>query len=219
MDVLNKITKITGEHNAQLVVVSKTYPVERIKEVYDLGQRVFGENKVQEILDKKDLLPDDIRWHMIGHLQTNKVKYIVPFISMIHSVDSEKLLNEIQKQAKKSGRTVDILLQIHVAREETKFGLDEKELDEIVQKMIQNDFSHIRCRGLMGMASFSDDLDLVRNEFKTLKRIFDKVRNQWKDNDFDTLSMGMSGDYEIALEEGSTMIRVGSLIFGKRNYL
>ncbi len=218
MDVLNKITKLTGEHNAQLLVVSKTYPAERIKEVYDAGQREFGENKVQEILEKKDLLPDDIQWHMIGHLQTNKVKLIVPFISMIHSVDSEKLLVEIQKHAKRFDRKVDILLQVHVAQEETKFGLNEQELDMLIQKIALQQFSHIRCRGLMGMASFSDDMDLVRSEFRGLKRMFDKVSNQLKDKDFNTLSMGMSGDYEIALEEGSTLVRVGSLIFGKRNY-
>lgn len=219
MDVLDKITKLTGEHNAQLVVVSKTYPADRVKEVYDSGQRIFGENKVQEILEKKDVLPEDIQWHMIGHLQSNKVKYIVPFITLIHSIDSEKLLQEVQKQAKKIDRVVDVLLQVHVAQEETKFGLDENELTALAQKIAHQEFSHIRCRGIMGMASFSDNEDLVRKEFRILKGLFDKVKSQYLNNkDFDTLSMGMSGDYEIALEEGSSMVRIGSLIFGKRNY-
>lgn len=219
MDVLDKITKLTGEHNAQLVVVSKTYAAERIKEVYDSGQRAFGENKVQEILEKKDVLPEDIQWHMIGHLQSNKVKYIVPFITLIHSIDSEKLLQEVQKQAKKIDRVVDVLLQVHVAQEETKFGLDKNELMALIQKIATQKFSHIRCRGIMGMASFSDDEVLVRSEFRLLKGLFDTVRKLYPENkDFNTLSMGMSGDYEMALEEGSSMVRIGSLIFGKRNY-
>lgn len=218
MDIINKITKIIEENHAQLVVVSKTYSAERILEVYQRGLRVFGENKVQEILEKKDLLPSDIQWHMIGHLQSNKVKFIAPFIAMIHSVDSEKLLEQIQKQAKRNHRTIDVLLQMYIATEETKYGLNEEELKMILDRIDKNDFPNIRLRGLMGMASFSEDLSLVRSEFKSLKIIFDNVQSLYKNDAFDTLSMGMSGDYEIALEEGSTMVRIGSLIFGKRNY-
>ncbi|MCO5229746.1 MAG: YggS family pyridoxal phosphate-dependent enzyme [Chitinophagales bacterium] len=218
MDIITKITKIIEENHAQLVVVSKTYPPERILEVYQRGLRVFGENKVQEILEKKDLLPSDIQWHMIGHLQSNKVKFIVPFISMVHSVDSDRLLSEIQKQAKRVGRTIDILLQIYIATEESKYGLSEDELWVILDKINHLKFPNIRLRGLMGMASFSDDMDVVRGEFKRLKIIFDNVKSKYPADFFDTLSMGMSGDFELALEEGSTMVRIGSLIFGKRDY-
>lgn len=218
MDVLNKITKFVEEHHAQLVVVSKTYPSERLKEVYDQGIRIFGENKVQEILEKKEILPSDIQWHMIGHLQSNKVKQIVSFITLIHSVDSEKLLNEIQKQAKKIDRKVDVLLQMHIAMEETKFGLDENELKNILDNINSGKYSHVRIRGLMGMATFTEDENIVRNEFKTLKKIFDQTKLSLLHSSFDTLSMGMSGDYELAIEEGSNMVRIGSLIFGKRNY-
>lgn len=218
MDILNKITKIAEDNHAQLVVVSKTYPAERIQEVYDRGQRIFGENKVQEILEKKDLLPSDIRWHMIGHLQTNKVKYIVSFIDLIHSVDSEKLLTEINKQAQKVDRVVDILLQVYVAQEETKFGLDESELTTLAQKIADGQFPHIRCKGVMGMASFSDDSTQVRSEFREIKRFSQLVKDILKSEDANIVSMGMSGDYPMALEEGSNMIRIGSLIFGQRNY-
>lgn len=218
MDVLNKITKFVEEHHALLVVVSKTYPTDRIKEVYDQGIRIFGENKVQEILEKKDILPADIQWHMIGHLQSNKVKQIVPFITLIHSIDSEKLLNEVQKQAQKIDRKVDVLLQIFIAKEDTKFGLDENELKSIIEKVNSGQYSHVRIRGLMGMATFSDDESIVRNEFKTLKVLFDQTQLSLQNSFFDTLSMGMSGDYEMAIAEGSNMVRIGSLIFGKRNY-
>ncbi|HUH72794.1 MAG TPA: YggS family pyridoxal phosphate-dependent enzyme [Chitinophagales bacterium] len=215
---MNKITKFVEEHHAQLVVVSKTYPTDRIMEVYHQGIKIFGENKVQELLEKKDLLPADIQWHMIGHLQSNKVKQIVPFVTLIHSVDSEKLLKEIQKQAKKIDRTVDILLQMHIAKEDTKYGLDETELKTILEKVNSDQYSHLRVRGLMGMATFSDDINVVRTEFKTLKVIFDQSKLYLQNASFDTLSMGMSGDYELAIEEGSNMVRIGSLIFGKRNY-
>lgn len=216
--MLDKITNLLEKHDAELVAVSKTYPAERILEVYNQGQRIFGENRVQEIMDKKDDLPDDIQWHLIGHLQRNKVKYIAPFISMIHSVDSERLLREINKQAERSERIIDILLQVHIAEEDTKFGLDKTELMELVEKVAANEFPHIRCRGLMGMATFSDDKELVRSEFKRLKKYFNQIKSSvLKQEEFDTVSMGMSGDYEIALEEGSTMLRIGSLIFGKRD--
>lgn len=218
MDILNKITKIAEDYHAQLVVVSKTYPAERIQEVYDRGQRIFGENKVQEILEKKDLLPRDIKWHMIGHLQTNKVKYIVSFIDLIHSVDSEKLLLEINKQAQKVDRVVDILLQVYVAQEETKFGLVESELCALAQKIAEGRFPYIRCKGVMGMASFSEDTIQVRNEFKEIKRLSQVVKDILQSDEANIISMGMSGDYPIALEEGSNMIRIGSLIFGQRNY-
>lgn len=216
---LDKITNLVEKHHAQLVAVSKTYPPEKILEVYQKGIRLFGENKVQEILEKKDVLPQDIQWHMIGHLQTNKVKLIVPFISLIHSVDSLKLLKEINKQAAKIDRNINILLQVHIASESSKFGLDELELSEIVSQLKLKKFPNIRCRGLMGMATFTEDEGVVRQEFRTLKSLFDKVHDELKDPDFNILSMGMSGDYAIALEEGSTMLRIGSLIFGRRNYL
>ena len=217
MDVLNKITKFVEEHHTTLVVVSKTYSSDRIMEVYDRGIRIFGENKVQEILEKKDILPSDIQWHMIGHLQSNKVKQIIPFITLIHSVDSEKLLNEIQKQAQKIDRKVDVLLQMHIAKEETKFGLDENELKSILEKLNSNQYSHVRIRGMMGMATFSDDMNIVRSEFKSLKILFNQTKLNLQNSAFDTLSMGMSGDYELAIEEGSNMVRIGSLLFGSRN--
>ncbi|MCZ2392803.1 MAG: YggS family pyridoxal phosphate-dependent enzyme [Chitinophagales bacterium] len=218
MDIINKITKIIEDNHAQLVVVSKTYSPERILEVYQRGLRVFGENKVQEIMEKKDLLPSDIQWHMIGHLQSNKVKLIAPFISMIHSVDSEKILSEIQKQAKKIQRRIDVLLQMYIATEETKYGLSEDEMWLILEKIHLGKFPNIQLRGLMGMASFSDNLSLVKGEFKSLKTIYDEVIERYHFENFNTLSMGMSGDFELALEEGSSMVRIGSLIFGKRIY-
>lgn len=218
MDILDKITKLTEDNHAQLVVVSKTYSTDRILEVYQKGFRIFGENKVQEILEKKDLLPQDIQWHMIGHLQTNKVKFIVGFVDLIHSVDSEKLLSEINKQAQKVNRVVDVLLQVYVAQEETKYGLDQEELSHLVKKIAENQYPFIRCRGVMGMASFTDNKDQVRSEFRRIKSLFDQAKSEiFNQEYFDTISMGMSGDYDIALEEGSTMIRIGSLIFGKRN--
>ncbi|MGE5107560.1 MAG: YggS family pyridoxal phosphate-dependent enzyme [Sphingobacteriales bacterium] len=208
------ISELKGK--ATLVAVSKTKPVEDIKDLYDLGQRDFGENYVQELADKQPLLPSDIRWHFIGHLQSNKVKYIAPFVHLIHGVDSLKLLQEINKQAAKSNRVIDCLLQIHIAKEETKFGLDEKELNDLISQFGNWEMKNVRVAGLMGMASFSDDMDLVRSEFKFLKTLFDKFNIQY--SAFSILSMGMSSDYKIAVEEGSTMVRIGSLIFGERNY-
>jgi len=199
-----------------LVAVSKTKPEEDILELYNLGQRDFGENYVQELLDKKGILPLDIKWHFIGHLQSNKVKQIVPFVHLIHGVDSYKLLEEINKQAIKVGRVVDCLLQVHIAEEDTKFGFDEKELSHLFEEKL-NELNNIRIIGLMGMSTLTDDIDKVRYEFAKLKRLFDKY-SSFKAINFklSVISMGMSGDYQLAIEEGSTMVRIGSLLFGKR---
>ncbi|WP_312312778.1 YggS family pyridoxal phosphate-dependent enzyme [Empedobacter brevis] len=198
-----------------LVAVSKTKPVEDLQEAYEAGIRDFGENKIQEMCDKYEVLPKDIRWHMIGHVQTNKVKYMVPFVHLIHGVDSLKLLKEIDKQAQKNNRVIDVLLQQFIADEETKFGLDDKEIRQIMQEEIQS-LPHVRVVGLMGMATFTDDENQIRNEFKTLKSNFEYLKNNFEN--ISILSMGMSGDYQIAIEEGSTMVRIGSSIFGYRNY-
>jgi PLP dependent protein len=195
-----------------LVAVSKTKPIEDIQALYDEGQRDFGENYVQELVDKEAVLPKDIRWHFIGHLQSNKVKYIAPFVHLIHGVDSENLLLEINKQAKKNNRVIDCLLQVHIATEETKFGFDEHELVNL--KISQ--FENLKIKGLMGMASFSDDLNLVRSEFKKLKIIYNELSTF--NFQLSIISMGMSGDYKTAIEEGSNMVRIGSLLFGERNY-
>ncbi|HEV7621654.1 MAG TPA: YggS family pyridoxal phosphate-dependent enzyme [Flavisolibacter sp.] len=212
---INKIAYFNILHkaeqkNALLVAVSKTKTISDIKELYDLGHRDFGENYVQELVEKQRQLPEDIRWHFIGHLQTNKVKLIVPFIHLIHSVDSLKLLLEINRQAKNSNKEINVLLQIFIAKEETKFGLDERELKEIMEQYSKNSIEHAHITGLMGMSSFTDNLQVVQKEFDLLKSIYDKYAQ------FRILSMGMSNDYEIALERGSSMIRVGSLIFGGR---
>jgi len=201
-----------------LVAVSKTKPVEDIKVLYDLGHRDFGENYVQELVEKQGQLPTDIRWHFIGHLQSNKVKYIAPFVHLIHGVDSFKLLKEINKQGSKNDRVISCLLQMHIAKEETKFGLDENELNEILTSSELSLLTHIRIEGLMGMASFSDDKNLVQSEFQSLKSLFEKYQTLQAANcKLSTLSMGMSGDYEMAIEAGSTLIRIGSLLFGARN--
>lgn len=232
-EILNEL-----KDKATLVAVSKTKPIEDIKALYELGQRDFGENYVQELVEKQTILPHDIRWHFIGHLQSNKVKHIASFVHLIHGVDSLKLLQEINKQAAKNSRVIDCLLQVHIAKEETKFGLDEKELDELIDRITNVPMNNVRVVGLMGMASFSDDMNLVRSEFKYLKSLFDNVKSKWSaaiDNlahgqqpaadialsatycELTTLSMGMSSDYQIALEEGSNMVRIGSLVFGQRN--
>ncbi|MEO7306788.1 MAG: YggS family pyridoxal phosphate-dependent enzyme [Ferruginibacter sp.] len=204
---------------AILVAVSKTKPIEDIQALYDLGHRDFGENYVQELTDKEAQLPKDIRWHFIGHLQSNKVKYIAPFIHLIHGVDSYGLLKEINKQAAKHAREIDCLLQVYIAKEETKFGLDENELHELLRITTISELTNIRINGLMGMASFSNNIDLVRSEFKYLKDLFDKyTQHKTLNTKLETLSMGMSADYKIALEEGSNMVRIGSLLFGERNY-
>ena len=194
-----------------LVAVSKTKPVASLLEAHQAGQRDFGENKVQELVDKASVLPQNIRWHMIGHLQRNKVKYIAPFVSLIHSVDSFRLLNEIDKQGKKNDRVIDCLLQVRIAQEETKFGLTFENCNEILN---QNNYTHVRIRGLMGMASFTGNQIQIESEFKSLAQYYKQYQDQY---DWDTLSMGMSGDYPLALSCGSTMIRVGSRIFGSRN--
>ena len=196
---------------ATLVAVSKTKPVASLLEAYEAGQLDFGENKVQEMADKASVLPKNIRWHMIGHLQRNKVKYIAPFVSLIHSVDSIRLLNEIDKQGKKNDRMIDCLLQVRIAQEETKFGLTFESCNEILG---QNNYKHVRIRGLMGMASFTDNQSQIESEFKSLARYYNQHQEHYQ---WDTLSMGMSGDYQLALSCGSTMIRVGSRIFGARN--
>lgn len=201
-----------------LVAVSKTKPAALVQEAYDAGQRVFGENKVQEMLDKWEVLPKDIEWHLIGHLQSNKVKYIAPFVSLIHSVDSFKLLQEINKQGEKNNRVIPCLLQFHIAQEETKFGLSFEEAEEILQSREFVEMDHISIVGLMGMASFVEDEEQIRDEFRNLHNYFAILKsNYFKYNpDFKVLSMGMSGDYKLAIEEGSTMIRVGSSLFGSR---
>jgi pyridoxal phosphate enzyme (YggS family) len=213
------IAQYCSERKVTLVAVSKTKPVSDIHELYHSGHRDFGENYVQELVEKQAQLPDDIRWHFIGHLQTNKVKYIALFVHLIHGVDSFKLLKEINKQAAKNERIIDVLLQVHIAREETKFGLDAHELKEVLQHPELPAMKNICIRGLMGMASFSDDMVLVREEFKYLKLQFDLACQLTPANcQLQILSMGMSGDYKIAIEEGSNMIRIGSLLFGERIY-
>ena len=194
-----------------LVAVSKTRKNSAIIEAYQLGQRIFGENKVQELVQKFEELPKDINWHMIGHLQTNKVKYIAPFVSLIHGVDSIKLLKEINKRAKQNNRVIDCLLQVHIATESTKFGFDIPKVNEAIDSA--NEYQNIRIVGLMGMATFTDNKQQVIQEFSSLKTVFDTVKNKH----ITTLSMGMSGDYQLAIEQGSNMVRVGSAIFGDRN--
>lgn len=209
--------KSTLPSTVTLVAVSKTKPIPDLMEAYDAGQRIFGENKIQEMAEKWEAMPKDIEWHMIGHVQTNKVKFMAPFVSLIHGVDSLKLLEEINKQAQKNNRIIDCLLQIYIAEEETKFGLDEKELNEILTSEAFQKMKNIRIVGLMGMATFTDNPNQIKKEFTHLKSIFDKT-NQLPTSNFQllTLSMGMSGDYQLAIECGSTMVRIGSSIFGGR---
>jgi pyridoxal phosphate enzyme (YggS family) len=196
--------------DVQLIAVSKTRSVSEIKELYDLGQRDFGENYVQELVKKAEVLPADIRWHFIGHLQTNKVKLIVPFVQLIQSVDSLKLLEEINKQSGKASKVTECLLQLHIASEESKFGFDGNELNDVLKALPGKNLGHVRVTGLMGMASFTDDLEKIKKEFSILKRLSDTYLLQ-------TLSMGMTSDYKIAIEERSNMVRIGSLLFGIRN--
>ena len=201
-----------------LVAVSKTKPIEKLQEAYDIGQRDFGENKVQELTEKQQILPNDINWHFIGHLQRNKVKFIAPFVHLIHSIDSIRLLNEVNKCAKKNNRKISCLLQFHIAKEESKFGFSLDELNNEFHQTSPEKWEHINFTGVMGMATFSDNKEIVQSEFKALRLIFEKLKNDFfKDNsNFKTISMGMSQDYEIAIQEGSNMIRVGSALFGKR---
>jgi pyridoxal phosphate enzyme (YggS family) len=218
--IADRIKEITSTLPAtvSLIAVSKTKPVSDLQEAYNAGQRAFGENKVQELVDKYEVLPKDIEWHLIGHLQTNKVKYIAPFVHLIHAVDSLKLLMEINKQAEKNERKIDVLLQFHIAQEETKFGLSLEEAQELIGSAAFKSCQHIRVVGVMGMASFVEDEQQIHHEFQALKSIFEELHeSNFKDQSyFKEISMGMSGDYEIAMEEGSTMIRVGSSIFGGR---
>ncbi|GJN60082.1 YggS family pyridoxal phosphate-dependent enzyme [Elizabethkingia anophelis] len=201
--------------NVKLVAVSKTHPAEAIQEVYNLGQRVFGENKVQEMVAKQPILPNDIQWHLIGHLQSNKVKYVAEFVDTIESVDSEKLLEEINKQAAKHNRKIKVLLQVKIAEEDSKTGMEVSETKELFLKYLQGHFENIEITGLMGIGTFTDDTEQTKREFLFLKRLFDQLSAQKK---LETLSMGMSGDYQLAIECGSTSVRIGSSIFGARDY-
>ena len=212
--------KATIPEGVTLVAVSKTKPVSDIQEAYDAGQRVFGENYPQEMRDKHEALPTDIQWHFIGHLQTNKIKYIIPFVTLIHSIDTANLLEAVNKEAKKHDRVVDCLLQFHIALEETKFGLDLEEARQLLDSDAFKQMENVRICGVMGMGTFTDDMEEVRKEFKHLKSIFETLKQDYFANQsqFKEISMGMSEDYPIAIEEGATLIRVGSKIFGPRNY-
>ena len=213
---LNNLKELIPQ-KVKLVAVSKTKPIRAIQEAYDAGQRDFGENRIQEMVDKHKELPKDIEWHMIGHLQRNKVKYMAHFVHLIHGVDSFKTLKEIDKQAKKHNRIINCLLQARIAREETKFGLTFNEIENILVSDELQELNNIKIVGLMGMASFTEDTDQINKEFKDLNSFFIKLKAQ--NSELNTLSIGMSGDYKIAIENGSTMIRVGSAIFGSRNYI
>ena len=219
IDAYHNISQELATSNTSLVAVSKTKPVEDIQQAYSFGVRDFGENYVQELVDKQAELPSDIRWHFIGHLQTNKVKYIAPFVHLIHGVDSEKLLLEINKQGGKLNKKINCLLQIHIAKEETKFGLNEEELNAILQKYFTEEalsLKFVNVCGLMGMASFTDEKETIQAEFNYLNYLHTNINNQVKDHPFPILSMGMSSDYPLAIECGSNMVRIGSLLFGKR---
>ncbi|MFP4046289.1 MAG: YggS family pyridoxal phosphate-dependent enzyme [Bacteroidales bacterium] len=222
MDIAKNIEKFKKEElpeGVELVAVSKTKPNEDIMEAYNTGHLAFGENRVQELVTKYEELPKDIQWHMIGHLQSNKVKYIVPFVYLIHSVDKPKLLKVINKEAQKNNRIIDVLLQFHIAEEETKYGFDFDEVQQLLESKQFNEYVNVNVRGVMGMATFTDDMEKVRREFKHLADIFGKLKqNYFSDKqDFNEISMGMTNDYRVALEEGATILRIGSLIFGKRN--
>ena len=222
MSIANQFKKIQENipKEVTLVAVSKTKPDEDLIEAYQAGARILGENKVQELVGKHERLSKDIKWHMIGHLQSNKVKFIAPFVSLIHAVDSLKLLKEINKEAKKNNRIINCLIQLHIADEASKFGFNPSNIEEVVKEIHTKEWKNVKIKGLMGMATFTDDKEQVRQEFRTLKQSFDQLKTSvYKDNlDFKTISMGMSGDYKIAIEEGSTMIRVGSTIFGTRDH-
>lgn len=217
-DNIKSLKNETGTISVKLIAVSKTKTVEEIQEAYDAGQRLFGENMVQELMEKHEHLPADIQWHLIGHLQSNKVKYIAPFIRMIQSVDSLKLLKEIDKQAEKNGRMIDCLLQVYIADEETKYGLGFDEVIELLRSDEYSDLKHVRIRGLMGIATNTDNEKQIKEEFYELRTFFEGIKQSYfrKDAAFDTLSMGMSSDYKIAIEQGSNMIRLGSSVFGQR---
>jgi len=220
MSIKENLSRLSSEisESVKIVAVSKTKPVEDILEAYNNGQKIFGENKVQELIYKQPLLPTDIRWHFIGHLQTNKVKYIAPFVSLIESVDSIKLLKEINKEAKKNSRVIDCLLQFHIASEYTKFGLLYEDVCDLLNDEIFLSMKNVRITGVMGMATFTDNEDVIKKEFRLLKSCFDKLKTGYfqEDENFKEISMGMSSDYLIAIEEGSTVVRIGSAIFGAR---
>lgn len=223
MTIASQLTAIKSQlpAAASLVAVSKTKPLADIMEAYEAGQRVFGENKIQEMTDKFEALPKDIEWHMIGHVQTNKVKYMAPYVSLIHGVDSFKLLKEIDKQARRNNRVINCLLQVYIAEEETKFGFDESEIQAVFQDSELEKLTHINLVGLMGMATFTEDENKISSEFNHLKQIFDRVQaqyNQLENVNLSELSMGMSNDYHLALSAGSTLVRIGSSLFGQRNY-
>ncbi|KAF2331362.1 YggS family pyridoxal phosphate-dependent enzyme [Flavobacterium daemonense] len=213
---LNTIKATLPEH-VTLVAVSKTKPVSDLLQAYEAGQRIFGENKIQEMTEKWEQMPKDIQWHMIGHVQSNKVKFMAPYVTLIHGVDSLKLLQEINKQALKNSRIIDCLLQMYIAEEESKFGLDENELNELLTSVEFKELKNIRILGLMGMATFTEDQNQIKKEFTHLKSIFDSIKELKTENcNLNTISMGMSGDYQLAIECGSTMVRIGSSIFGGR---
>ncbi len=216
--MLQQILAELAPTKTTLVAVSKTKPVHKILAMYEEGQRIFGENRVQELVEKEGQLPKDIEWHQIGHLQTNKVKYIAPFVSLIHAVDSLKLLKEINKQAAKNDRIIDCLLQFHIAEESSKFGFDEVEVKEVLKGDSFKKLENIRIVGVMGMATFTSDEEQVKLEFRYLKQIFEKLKKDFfsAQDSFKEISMGMSGDYQLAISEGSTMVRIGSLLFGNR---
>lgn len=223
MTIKSNIKDLLTELNntkAKLIAVSKTQPIEKIREAYEAGHRIFGENKAQEMTAKYQSLPKDIEWHMIGHLQSNKVKYIAPFVALIHSVDSIKLLEEIDKQGKKAGRIIPCLLQVHIAREETKFGFDADEVVSLLSGSSLLELKNIEIKGLMGMATFTENEDLIRKEFRSLKILFSDLKEHKLPTNMrmEELSMGMSSDYKIAVQEGSTYVRIGTAIFGERNY-
>lgn len=215
---LNELQKVIPE-GVKIIAVSKTQPVSAIMHAYHAGHRIFGENKAQELASKYHQLPHDIEWHFIGHLQTNKVKYIAPFIAMVHSIDSFNLLSELNKEAIKSKRTIDCLLQLHIASEETKFGFTMDEVTNMLKSGAHLNFGNIRIAGIMGMGSFTEDFSLIRKEFKTLYHLFTLLKTTFftENPEFKEISMGMSGDFQIAVEEGSTMVRIGTLLFGERN--
>jgi len=220
--VRENLEKVRSEipSHVKLVAVSKVQPNKKVLEAYGAGHRIFGENKAQELISKQPGLPDDIQWHFIGHLQRNKVKYIAPFVEMIESVDSLKLLKEINKQAVKNDRVIRCLLQFHIAEEESKFGLSVDEFTEIISSPVFGELKNVNLCGVMGMATFTEDMDQVRKEFRQLKSIFDRIKDEHfaSDDQFREISMGMTGDYKVALEEGSTIVRIGTAIFGERNY-
>ncbi len=220
MGIAENIMKLCKElpPGVKVVAVSKMRAPEEVMQLYSAGHKIMGENKVQELVEKKEALPDDIEWHMVGHLQTNKVKYIAPFVSLIHSVDSARLIKTINKEANKNERIIDCLLQVHIAKEESKYGFSEEEIISLLNSLSSENLTGLSIRGLMGMATFTGNDDLIRSEFRGLARLFHQVKESFfsKSGEFTELSMGMSGDYRIAVEEGSTIVRIGSRIFGER---